>query len=210
MSIVENLCNFAETSLANGPYATFAAENLFDQADLSYMETSCNALPKERIEIGDVGELNYLDVGRFMEDKKGELPVYRNDPIGQNVVKILTSGKCKELFEHLMGGEYFIRRCQSNILIEGSHIGRHIDTYSNFKYKYSVVIQFGEDYDGGSFFVEHEGKDLEIKTGYHDILINKCEIPHGVNTVTGGRRSSLVFFVSQSPLDERNLENNQI
>lgn len=207
---MQALIEQSKMDLSRQAFSALSASQILDSSDLDYMETACHQIPKEVIEIGDVGEQNFLSVGRFMEDKKGELPVYRNDPVGKTVVDILSSGKCREFFSGIMGGDYYIRRCQSNILQEGSFIGKHIDTYSNLEYTYSVVIQFGKDYEGGEFFVEYEGEELRIKTSYLDVLINKCEIPHGVDTVTKGKRSSLVFFLSKSPLDKPNLQNKQI
>lgn len=200
----------ASQQLNSSAYAALNAAQLFSREDLAYMEEACQVIPKTIIEIGDVGEQNFLSVGRFMEDIKGQLPVYRNDPWGKRVVEILSSGKSREFFNGIMGGECYIRRCQANKLEAGNFIGKHIDTYSNLEYRYSVVIQFGKDYDGGEFFVDYEGKEALLKTGYADVLINRCEIPHGVRKVESGTRTSLVFFLSTSPLDKPNLNNKQI
>ncbi|WP_253450934.1 2OG-Fe(II) oxygenase [Halomonas sp. Y3] len=207
---MQQLIEKSRFGLASKAFFEMSAKDILDDEELGYLERSCDEIPKEIIEIGDVGESNRLAVGRFMEDKKGEVPVYRNDPVGKAVVDILSSGKCKEFFSGIMGGEYFIRRCQSNILDEGCFIGKHIDTYSNFEYKYSVVVQFGKDYEGGEFFVDYEGKEYVTKTSYLDVLVNKCEVPHGVRAVTEGKRTSLVFFLSKSPLGQANLINKQI
>ena len=93
---------------------------------------------------------------------------------------------------------------------EGSFIGKHIDTYSNLDYRYSCVIQFGQNYEGGELFVEFNGKEQEIRTGYGEFLVNRCEIPHGVRRVLGGNRTSLVFFLSESPLSTPNTQHKQI
>jgi hypothetical protein len=191
-------------------YASFSASLLFTEEELRYLDDACQVIPKTIIEIGDVGEENFLSVGRFMEDPKGELPVYRNAPYGRQVVDILSSNKARTFFDGVMENPCVIRRCQSNVLETGNFIGKHIDTYSNLAYRYSVVIQFGTQYEGGEFFVEYQGGELETKTGYADVLINRCEIPHGVRKVHSGKRSSLVFFLSTSPLDTPNLHNKQI
>lgn len=200
----------ARHQLETYAYASFSASLLFSEDELRYMDDACQVIPKTIIEIGDVGEENFLAVGRFMEDQKGQLPVYRNDPYGRRVVEILSSGKARAFFDGVMENTSYIRRCQANVLEAGNFIGKHIDTYSNLEYRYSVVIQFGKQYEGGEFFVEYQGGELETKTGYADVLINRCEIPHGVRKVEGGKRSSLVFFLSTSPLDKPNLHNKQI
>jgi len=207
---MENAIQNANLSLHENAYAAFKAQMLFTEEEISYLEQACQVIPKTIIEIGDVGEQNYLSVGRFMEDQKGQLPQYRNDPYGKKVVDILSSGKSREFFNGIMEGECFIRRCQSNLLEAGNFIGKHIDTYSNLEYRYSVVIQFGKQYEGGEFFIEHNGQESVLKTTYADVLINRCEIPHGVRKVESGTRSSLVFFLSTSPLHEPNLNNKQI
>lgn len=132
-----------------------------------------------------------------MEDQKGQLPVYRNDPWGKRVVEILSSGKSREFFNGIMGEECFIRRCQANQLEAGNFIGKHIDTYSNLEYRYSVVIQFGKDYGGGEFFVDYEGKEHQLKTGYADVLINRCEIPTACARWKAGR--ALPWCSSSAP-----------
>lgn len=207
---MQEIIDTAKWDLETKAYAWLSGRELFSDEELRFLHDACATVPKELIRVGDVGEQNNLDVGRFMEDKKEQLPVYRNDPLGRDVVDTLNRGRCREFLSHLMGGDFYIRRCQANVLLDGSFIGKHIDTYSNLDYRYSCVIQFGEQYDGGEFFIEHEGVERQIRTGYADFLVNRCEIPHGVRTVTGGNRTSLVFFLSESPLSRPNTQHKQI
>jgi len=207
---MKKLSFIAIDDLANKAFSSLSATELFSDKEINYLANACYSVPKDFIKIGDVGEENKLSVGRFMVDKKGELPVYCNDPVGQKVVDILSSGKCFKFFKEVMGGDYFIRRCQANMITEGGFIGKHIDTYSNFDYRYSVVIQFGQSYGGGKFFVDFKDDLHKVKTSFADMIINRCEIPHGVESVTNGKRMSLVFFLSKNSLDIKNLENNQI
>ena len=207
---MELLANTIKDELETQAYAHFDAHEIFSQEELDFLSRACQLVPKERIRVGDVGEQNNLDVGRFMEDKKDALPVFRNDPLGKNVVDILIGKRAGELFRQVMGGDFYVRRCQSNVLTEGSFIGKHIDTYSNLRYRYSCVIQFGEDYEGGEFFIEHDEREHRIKTGYADFLVNRCEIPHGVDQVKKGNRTSLVFFLSEDDLSVPNVHHKQI
>ncbi|MBB3213500.1 hypothetical protein FHW67_002798 [Herbaspirillum sp. Sphag1AN] len=207
---MEFLANLVKNELATKAYARFDAHRIFSDSELDFLSRACQIVPKERIRVGDVGEQNNLDVGRFMEDKKEALPEYRNDPLGKSVVDILVGKRSAELLREVMGGDFYIRRCQSNVLTEGSFIGKHIDTYSNLRYRYSCVIQFGEDYEGGEFFIEHEDKEYRIKTNYADFLVNRCEIPHGVDCVKNGNRTSLVFFLSEDNLSIPNTNHKQI
>ncbi|KQP20515.1 2OG-Fe(II) oxygenase [Pseudorhodoferax sp. Leaf267] len=200
----------AKNDIENKAFALVDGRQLFSSEDLQFLHRACEKVPKELIRVGDVGEQNNLDVGRFMEDKKEQTPVYRNAPLGKDVVDRLNSGRCRALLSAMMGGDFYIRRCQVNVLRNGSFIGKHIDTYSNLDYRYSCVLQFGEDFEGGEFFVEFNGKEEEVRTGYADFLVNRCEIPHGVRTVRGGNRTSLVFFLSKSPLSRANTDHKQI
>ena len=61
----------ASQQLNSSAYAALNAAQLFSREDLAYMEEACQVIPKTIIEIGDVGEQNFLSVGRFMEDQKG-------------------------------------------------------------------------------------------------------------------------------------------
>ncbi len=207
---MQDLINSTIDSLKSNAFARIHGETLFSSEDLQYLHQACESVPKELIRIGDVGEENNLDVGRFMEDRKEETPAYRNSPLGQGVVDRLNNGRCKQLLRSVMEGDFYIRRCQANLLGHGSFIGKHIDTYSNLDYLYSCVLQFGNEYEGGEFFVDHNGQEQEIRTGYGDFLINRCEIPHGVRRVTAGKRMSLVFFLSKSPLTSPNTHHKQV
>jgi hypothetical protein len=200
----------ASEMLNTNAMATLFARDLFKDEQIESLSKYCEQVDKERIIIGDVGERNDVLVGRFMHDIKGECPKVCNGELGESVLAILQSKKSVDFFRGIMGGDFYIRRIQSNILSEGSYIGEHIDTYSNLTYTYSVVIQFGKDYEGGEFFVNYNDQVEQIKTTYGDMLVNRCEIPHGVKKVTKGHRKSLVFFLSKSPMDEANNHNNQI
>jgi hypothetical protein len=207
---MQELISTAQHDIEHKAFALLDGRQLFSPEDLQLLHHACKTVPKELIQVGDVGEQNNLDVGRFMEDKKDETPVYRNDPLGKDVVDRLNQGRCRELLSALMGGEFYIRRCQANVLRNDSFIGKHVDTYTNLDYRYSCVIQFGDQYEGGEFFVDYQGHEQEIRTGYAAFLVNRCEIPHGVRTVRGGNRTSLVFFLSKSPLSHINSKHKQI
>lgn len=208
--MTEDFHEGVKKTLSNAAFARFTADKLFSRDDFARLERLAQIVPKREIRIGDVGEENNLDVGRFMVDRKGELPVPCNEPLGSEALSLLSGPRARSLFTCIMDGAYWIRRCQANRLRAGCFIGRHVDTYSNFDYRYSVVLQFSRDFSGGSFFVEQAGRDTEIHTQHADVLINRCEVPHGVRRVTAGDRLSMVFFLSSSPPDVPNLHHRQI
>lgn len=207
---MKKLLSLTKTQLRERAYANFKATQIFSNEQLERMNHLVDVVPKKKVTLGDVGDDNNLLVGRFMNDEGGKCPQVMNGDMGEEMLRILNASSSKEYFRKLLRKDYFIRRCQANILTEGSHIGTHIDTYSNSDYILSVVIQFGKEYEGGEFYINYHGKETFIKTSYGDVLINKCEIPHGVKKVNSGHRKTLVFFISDKPLEFPNTENNQI
>lgn len=207
---MEKLLSSTKKHLKKRAYASFKAKEIFNDEQLNRMNHLVDVVPKKKVTLGDVGDDNNLLVGRFMNDEEGKCPQVLNGEMGEEMVSILNASFSQEYFSKLLGKDYFIRRCQANILTEGSHIGTHIDTYSNMNYIFSIVVQFGKEYGGGEFYVNHDGKEEFIKTAYGDILINKCEIPHGVKKVDSGHRKTLVFFLSDQPPEVPNTENHQI
>lgn len=197
-------------SLIHKGYARLCSKILFDEGQLQVIDRCAQEVPKETVRIGDVGEQNSLFVGRFMNDKKGACPTVLNEEYANELLSVLSSSKAERLFRNLVGGDFHIRRCQVNVMSGGSFIGRHTDTDSNHDYMYSVVLQLSDNYEGGAFFVDFSGKRENISTRRHELLINKCEVPHGVDRITRGDRATLVFFLSRKGLDIKNENNKQI
>lgn len=197
-------------SLNTKGYAHLCSKSLFDDEQLKVIDQCVREVPKETVRIGDVGEQNFLSVGRFMNDKKGTRPTVVNEKYANDLLSVLSSSKAARLFRDLVGGDFYIRRCQVNVMSAGSYIGLHTDTDSNYDYMYSVVLQLSDNYEGGSFFIDFAGEREMITTKRHELLVNRCEIPHGVDTVTRGDRATLVFFLSRKGLDIKNENNKQI
>jgi len=206
---VSNTNKVIKNLLLDG-YSQFSAKDLFTKQQLDILELTSSVVPKEKIIVGDVGEKNYLEVGRFMTDIKDEYPSLVNTRYANDVLSVLNSRESKSLFYTIIGGDYYVRRCQLNVMSEGSFIGKHTDTDSNEDYIYSIVIQFSDDYEGGEFFIDFRGKEINLKTNKYDLLINRCEIPHGVRKIKSGIRSTLVLFLSKKDLSQKNLYNKQI
>ncbi len=68
---MENIIDIASRQISSQAFARLDGRDLFSAEDLQFLHRSCEAVPKELFRIGDVGEENHLDVGRFMEDRKG-------------------------------------------------------------------------------------------------------------------------------------------
>ena len=87
---------------------------------------------------------------------------------------------------------------------DGNYIGYHLDTDSNPDYGYSVVLQLGREYAGGEFVAYGpDGPVHDTVPEHSSALITRSDIPHEVKPVRGGRRISLVYFISVSAGDNR-------
>jgi hypothetical protein len=168
--------------------------------------TSPPYVPYEHVLIGDAGEMNYVDVARFMTDV--ERPQVVNPQVSHQVLAILGQPKMAEFFRQVVGyDELVIRRCQVNLMSEGGFVGLHLDTDSNPDYISPVVLQFSSDYEGGDYVVHHHKLGTQaFRSRCYSMIISRCNLPHEVTKVTKGRRKSLVFFMSQHAGDNRRLD----
>jgi hypothetical protein len=159
--------------------------------------SSPSVVSYERVTLGDAGELNYVDVARFMTDVAS--PQIVNVHVSKAVMDILCSPQMIAFYERVTGhSNLHVRRCQVNILGVGGFIGTHLDIDSNPDYLSPVVMQFSDDYEGGDYVVYHPTLgEMCFRTRRYSMLISRCDIPHSVSTTTRGRRKTLVFFLSQ-------------
>jgi hypothetical protein len=155
------------------------------------------ALQWEGILVGDADEPNDVQVIRFMTDI--DHPCVVNQPFSDRLIPILGSEKVVEYFRQLLGSDQlFMRRVQINRMGNGSFIGLHLDQDSNPDYEVSVVLQLGNNYDGGEFVVHRAENDHRTyRTEYRSVLISRCDLRHEVCRVLGGERTTLVFFLSR-------------
>jgi hypothetical protein len=174
-------------------------ENPLDENEWRRLDqlTSRNAIPYERVTLGDADEPNFVEVGRFMTDV--EAPALVNRPVSDELMSIIGSPKMMKLYSQALGvDDLYIRRCQVNFYNQGSFVGLHLDTDSNPDYLSPVVLQFSGDYEGGDYVVHLEKLGPQrYRTGRYSLLISRCDLPHEVTQVTRGTRKSLVFFLSR-------------
>lgn len=160
-------------------------------------------LPHERVVIGDAGEDNDVRVGRFLTDV--DRPRRVNEPLASRLLGIVHSPAKAAFYRQLLGtAAVTLRRAQVNTMSAGSYIGYHLDTDSNPDYGYSIVLQLGTNYAGGEF-VAYAGEQalFDAAPRHRSVLITRSDIPHEVKPVLGGRRISLVYFISASAGDNR-------
>ncbi|MDA0655120.1 MAG: 2OG-Fe(II) oxygenase [Proteobacteria bacterium] len=178
-------------------------DNFLTEEEFAELESLAENLPKEHIELGDAGEPNKLEVGRFLTDVEGI--EYVNRPASDRAVEILAKPALMDFYCKILDhDQLFIRRMQYNIMREGSFVGFHLDIDSNPDYTVAVVIQLGQEFTGGEYAVF--GGDMPprvLEPTHRSIIISKCEFPHEVRVVKSGARKSLVFFLS--PNDGPNL-----
>ena len=181
-----------------------ANSGFLSKQELERLEALADNLPTEHVQLGDANEPNFLRVGRFMTDIHQSQIV--NDDITNEAISILgSSEKMDQYCQILEKDTLFIRRMQYNIMEKDSFIGLHLDVDSNPDYLVAVVIQFGDDYEGGEFVLHNKGNISTYKSKKHDIIISDCLIPHEVKKIEKGNRKSLVFFLSENgDLNRRN------
>jgi len=167
-------------------------EEEFDRLD---QLSDISRVPYEHVLIGDAGEQNFVDVARFMTDV--EAPLRVNGDSSDHVLAILGSLKMTNFYNHTIGTNLVIRRCQVNALQKGGFVGFHLDTDSNPDYVSPIVLQFSSDYEGGSYVVHHPVHSAqEFWMPRYSMIVSSCNLPHEVTEVTSGRRKSLVYFLS--------------
>ena len=181
------------------------ADGFFSRDEWEAIEAIVHSplLPLERVVIGDAGEHNDVEVGRFLTDV--DRPQRVNEPLASRLLDILHSPDKADFYCRLLGTQAVtIRRAQVNTMSAGNYIGYHLDTDSNPDYGYSIVLQLGTDYAGGEF-VAYDGERpvFDAAPEHRSALITRSDIPHEVKAVRAGRRISLVYFISVSSGDNR-------
>jgi hypothetical protein len=140
-----------------------------------------------------------------------EKPQRVNEEAADEVLAILGSPKMMDFYDQVVRTDLVIRRCQVNVLHKGGFVGFHLDTDSNPDYISPIVIQFSSNYDGGDYVVHHPVHSAqEFKMPRYSMIISSCNLPHEVSEVTGGRRKSLVYFLSNHAGNNRRWENCEV
>ena len=153
-------------------------------------------MPIETIQIGDVGEPNRVDVSRFVVDRS--MPQLVNIKYAKPLIDILFSEKSQNFFKSFFDKEnLYLRRCQLNTIGEGGFIGKHLDCDSNPDYLAAIIIHFDENFKGGDFIYYPNDIPHKIHASKDCLIISSCSIEHEVKKVTHGKRSTLVFFLSE-------------
>ena len=173
-------------------------ENLFSNIEIKELKQICFDVPKEHITIGDAGEMNYLEVGWFVIDKKN--PEIVNEKFSLPLLKIITQDKVKDALSYILSckkDDLNFRRVQFNEIGRDCFVGKHLDTDSNPDYLAACVIQLGNNFEGGKYRVYQKNDAfIDYTPEYGSLLISDCTYPHEVTKVNSGLRGSLVFFIS--------------
>lgn len=174
--------------------------NPFSKDDFNKLKIYCENVDKEFISIGDAGEKNHLLVGRFMTDK--EKPEIVKNKFSKKVISILEKKNIQNFIKKILNikGKIYYRRIQFNQIEKNCFVGYHLDTDSNPDYVAACVIQLGSKFDGGIYRVYNKkdnNKFYDYPPTEGSLIISDCNYPHEVTKVTGGKRCSLVFFVSR-------------
>ena len=205
-----NLNLLRNNYIAKGTVLFDLKDSFFKNSDFLKLEEISKNIPYETVHIGDAGEKNKVDVGRFMTDvQKPE--IVKND-YSEIVLNILNKNDYKKKFGDIIScsQDLYIRRVQINKMSKGSFIGYHLDIDSNPDYMAAVVIQIGAKFEGGDYVVYKNIDDKKpniFKPFYQSMIISNCKRPHEVTKILSGERISLVFFLC-SHAEENKREKN--
>ena len=182
-------------------------DGLFASEEIKKLKQICSEVPKEHITVGDAGEMNYLNVGRFMVDKKNPELVNRkfSDPLLEIISKNEIKSKLSQILS-IKNEEAIYRRVQFNEIGKNCFVGKHLDTDSNPDYLAACVIQLGDKFKCGMYRVFQKNNDfIDYSPEYGSLLISDCRYPHEVTKVDSGLRGSLVFFISTHSGENRRI-----
>jgi hypothetical protein len=185
--------------IQNGATTILKHESIYSDSDWQNIRDIVfhSDLPVETVHIGDVGEPNKVDVARFVIDK--EIPSFVNKKYSEPLIDILYSEHKQEFFKSFLEKEnLYLRRCQLNKLEKGGFIGKHLDCDSNPDYIAAIILHFDEDFEGGEFIYYPNDNPSRVKTSKESVIISSCLIEHEVKKVEGGKRATLVFFLSEN------------
>jgi len=188
--------NIREQYLKEGTIVMSLEESFLSENDFSRLEALSEQLPYECITVGDAGEKNFLNVGRFMTDI--DRPKLVNQPLSDEAVAIVSSKTAIDACKIILNeSELYVRRMQVNQIEKGCFVGNHYDTDSNPDYLVAIVLQLGHAYEGGEYIVSGGSRPARsFKPKYHSVTMSNCVFPHEVATVTSGKRTSIVYFLS--------------
>jgi hypothetical protein len=172
--------------------------SFFNDKDFETLKDASENISYETVHIGDAGEENKVEVGRFMTDV--DKPEVVNNEYSKKVLNILNDTKYKKIFKEIISyeKELYVRRVQVNKMHKDSFIGYHLDVDSNPDYLAAVVIQIGAEFKGGDYVVYTNKDDKNpnvFKPFYESMIISNCLRPHEVTKIVSGERISLVFFL---------------
>ena len=173
-------------------------DSFFQSIDFETLKEASENITYETVHIGDAGEKNKVEVGRFMTDV--DKPEIINNGYSKKVLNILNNTNYKKIFGEIISykKELYVRRVQVNKMHRDSFIGYHLDVDSNPDYLAAVVIQIGEEFNGGDYVVYTKKEDKNpnvFKPFYQSMIISNCLRPHEVTKIVSGERISLVFFL---------------
>ena len=184
--------------------------SFFRNIDFETLKDASEDIPYETVHIGDAGEENKVEVGRFMTDVVK--PEVVNNEYSKKVLNILNDINYKKIFGEIISyeKELYVRRVQVNKMYKNSFIGYHLDVDSNPDYLAAVVIQIGAEFEGGDYVVYTSKEDKNpnvFKPFYESMIISNCLRPHEVTKVVSGERISLVFFLCSHDGNNKRVEN---
>jgi hypothetical protein len=206
------------SQLNRNNYVILPITRLYSSAQIKFLKSNFDLFGSESVLEGDRQESTQVEVRRFRIDKPNEKPKIPYSfslkwIFSRGILDVLKTGKyengllqAKEFYDSLLPG-WFIRRAQSHEYKPGYFVSLHTDSESNPNYRFAVNLNLSEKpFKGGLFqLMDPSSKQLiniPVKPG--EMVITPCNVPHEVTHVEKGNRRSLAFFLSTSPINNKN------
>lgn len=166
-------------------------DKIFDAFGIRSLERELFQQEKkfEAVEKGDTEESSSLFCLRI---KKPDTNLYTSKKVEEFLRKkeFISFLKSQTGLKHIE-----IDRCQAHVYQKGDFLSIHNDTESCPDYKYSCILFFSDDYEGGEFKIYNDGGNYIFKPNYGSLLIIKSGLMHEVCKIKKGTRKVLVFFL---------------
>ncbi|ARN84765.1 2OG-Fe(II) oxygenase [Candidatus Nucleicultrix amoebiphila] len=156
--------------------------------------TDYSALCYKAVVTGDSGDQHTLKGEAILREGEAEAT-------HPKILSLAFSHKIQDFLKQITNlNSPAISRCQVHLMEQGSVIGWHVDSDYSKDYKYAVILCLSDDYTGGEFALKSKEVLKTIKPKKMSFLITDCYLPHAVNQVISGKRTTLVYFLKAAEL----------
>lgn len=161
--------------------------------DIIFTPYECKEIIKLSEEIGEFYDSSQEKIPGVLYYKKTVKNSENTDWISDRLANYFI--KKTHLYLKRTPKEFFINKYEKNC-----SFALHNDGYG-FERIWSLVVQLGEDYDGGDVYLYIDEK-IKIRKDIGNCFMFRAEIFHEVTKIIEGTRWSLVFFINRDDIQE--------